>query len=143
MPWTMTLLSAVRKMAIRSAPASSAALSAAPSMVSTTVTSGWAACDRMRRPLLDVVAVQSYDERLGRRVAEHPSACTMPLADRVAGGDAAEDVDEHAADVRVDRMISSPSAMTCAEAPPPMSRKFAGFTPPCASRRTPRRRGCS
>jgi hypothetical protein len=93
-------------------------------MVSTTVTSGWAACDRMRRPLLDVVAVQSYDERLGRRVAEHAERLHDAVGHRVAGGDAAEDVDEHAADVRVDRMISSPSAMTCAEAPPPMSRKF-------------------
>ena len=31
------------------------------------------------------------------------------------------------------RMISRPSAITSAEAPPPMSRKFAGLTPPCSS----------
>ena len=31
------------------------------------------------------------------------------------------------------RITSSPSAITSAEAPPPMSRKFAGFTPPCFS----------
>ena len=31
------------------------------------------------------------------------------------------------------RMISRPSAMTCAEAPPPMSRKLAGFWPPNSS----------
>ena len=29
------------------------------------------------------------------------------------------------------RMISRPFAMTSAEAPPPMSRKLAGLTPPC------------
>ncbi|SLI16943.1 Uncharacterised protein [Mycobacteroides abscessus subsp. abscessus] len=28
------------------------------------------------------------------------------------------------------RMTSSPAAITSAEAPPPMSRKLAGFTPP-------------
>ena len=31
------------------------------------------------------------------------------------------------------RMTSRPAAITSAEAPPPMSRKFAGFTPPCRS----------
>ena len=31
------------------------------------------------------------------------------------------------------RMMSSPFAITSALAPPPMSRKFAGFTPPCFS----------
>jgi hypothetical protein len=31
------------------------------------------------------------------------------------------------------KMIPRPSAMTCAEAPPPMSRKLAGFCPPCFS----------
>ena len=31
------------------------------------------------------------------------------------------------------RMISSPLAITSADAPPPMSRKFAGFTPPNSS----------
>jgi hypothetical protein len=31
------------------------------------------------------------------------------------------------------RMISRPLAITSAEAPPPMSRKLAGFTPPCRS----------
>ena len=31
------------------------------------------------------------------------------------------------------RMMSRPLAITSAEAPPPMSRKLAGFTPPCFS----------
>lgn len=32
-----------------------------------------------------------------------------------------------------ERTISSPFAITAALAPPPMSRKFAGLTPPCRS----------
>ncbi|CAB4628510.1 unannotated protein [freshwater metagenome] len=28
------------------------------------------------------------------------------------------------------KIIESPSAMTCADAPPPISKKFAGLTPP-------------
>ena len=32
-----------------------------------------------------------------------------------------------------ERMISKPLAITSAEAPPPMSRKFAGLTPPNSS----------
>ena len=53
MPWTMTRESLLRKIDIfvglLQFAASSAAFAAAPSMVSTTVTRGWAASSRMRR----------------------------------------------------------------------------------------------
>src|SRR6478609_3133665 len=43
----------------------------------------------------DVVAVETYDEGLGRLVAEDVERADDALGDLVAGGDAAEDVDEH------------------------------------------------
>ena len=54
-----------------------------------------------RAALLDVVAVQADDERLGGRVAEDLEGLHDAVGDRVAGGDAAEDVDEDALDLRV------------------------------------------
>ena len=51
--------------------------------------------------LLDVVAVEPDDERLGRLVAEDLQRALDAVGDLVAGGDAAEDVDEHALDLRV------------------------------------------
>ena len=76
-------------------------MSAAPSMVSTRVTSGWLASSRIAAALLDVVAVEAYDERLGRLVAEDLQRADDAVGDLVAGGDAAEDVDEHALDLLV------------------------------------------
>src|SRR6478672_3552909 len=80
MPWTMTLESPLRKIAIVGpAPyldASSAALRAAPS-------------------LLDVVAVQPDDERLGGLVTQRLERADDAVGDRVARRDPAEDVDEH------------------------------------------------
>ncbi len=101
MPWTTTMLCSVRKMAM-SAPqalcrslASSAALSAAPSMVSTTVTSGWLRSARMRRPSSTLLPSRRTTSGL---VASSPSLSSAPhdaARDRVASGDAAEDVHEH------------------------------------------------
>ena len=81
--------------------ASSAALSAAPSIVSTWVTSGWLSSSRIAAALLDVVAVEADDERLGRLVAEDLQRALDAVGDLVARGDAAEDVDEDALDLRV------------------------------------------
>ena len=81
--------------------ASSAALSAASSIVSTWVTSGWFASSRIRAALDDVVAVEPHDQRLGGAVAEDLQRLDDAGGHRVARGDAAEDVDEHALDVRV------------------------------------------
>ena len=99
MPWTMTLELSVRKIAIcMSSPfscsRSSAALSAAPSIVSTSVTSGWFASLEDPPALLDVVAVEAYDEWLVRLVAESLQGADDAVGDLVAGGDATEDVDE-------------------------------------------------
>ena len=51
--------------------------------------------------LLDVVAVEADDQRLVGLVAEDLQRLDDAVGDRVAGGDAAEDVDEHALDLRV------------------------------------------
>src|SRR3712207_4899550 len=48
--------------------------------------------------LLDVVAVEPDDQRLGRLVAEQLQRVHDAVGDRVAGGDPAEDVDEDALD---------------------------------------------
>ena len=50
--------------------------------------------------LLDVVAVEAYDERLGRLVAEDVQRADDAVGDLVTGGDAAEDVDEDRLDLR-------------------------------------------
>src|SRR3954467_4005633 len=55
---------------------------------------GWAA-------LFGVVAVEADDERLRRLVAEDAQGRDDAVGDGVAGGDPAEDVDEHALDGRV------------------------------------------
>src|SRR5690606_32903156 len=58
--------------------------------------------ERMRRlvqdapPLLNVVAVEPHDERLVGTVPELSEGADDAVRHRVAGGDAAEDVDEHA-----------------------------------------------
>ena len=49
--------------------------------------------------LLDVVAVEAHDQRLGGLVAEDLQRTDDAVGDLVAGGDAAEDVDEDALDL--------------------------------------------
>src|SRR6478609_7289116 len=51
--------------------------------------------------LVDVVAVETHHERLVRLVAEDLQRLDDAVRDGVAGGDPAEDVDEHALDLRV------------------------------------------
>src|SRR5699024_9293536 len=51
--------------------------------------------------LVDVVAVETDDERLVGLVAENLQGLDDAVGDRVAGGDPAEDVDEHALDLLV------------------------------------------
>ena len=81
--------------------ASSAALSAAPSMVSTRVTSGWLASLRMRRPSSTLLPSRRTTSGLLASSPRISSAPTMPLATASHDGDAAEDVHEHALDLRV------------------------------------------
>ena len=102
-------------------------------MVSAWITSGWLASARIAPALLDVVAVEADDQRLVGLVAEHLQRADDAVGHRVARGDAAEHVDEHALDLAVAEDDVEPAAITSAEAPPPMSRKLAGFTPPCFS----------
>ena len=106
MPWTMTLLSSVSKIAIGHAPAaaSSAASSAAPSIVSTCSTSGWRASSRIRRPSSALLPSSRTTSGLRRPPRRGSRAARTPhdaVGHRVARGDAAEDVDEHARDGRV------------------------------------------
>jgi hypothetical protein len=142
MPWTMTLESAVRKIAmslvflplrvlvwVRATAASSATRRAAPSIVSTRSSSGSPALVEDLPTLLGVVAVEAHDERLGSLAVALRIVVGLDdaVGDGVAGGDAAEDVDEDALTCGSSKMMSSPLAMTSALAPPPMSRKLAGL----------------
>ena len=81
--------------------ASSAALSAAPSMVSTRVTSGWFASLRIRRPSSTLLPSSRTTSGLVCLVAELLQGADDAVGDLVAGGDAAEDVDEDRLDLRV------------------------------------------
>ena len=103
MPCTMILLFSFKKMLMLRLPAfaSSAALSAASSIVSTSVTSGCVGLGQDAPALVDVVAVQPDDQRLVRLVAQHAQRGDDAVGHRVARGDAAEDVDEHRAHGRV------------------------------------------
>src|SRR6202011_5061488 len=51
--------------------------------------------------LFDVVAVESYHQRLGRRVADYLQRVDNAVRDLVARGDATENVDENALDLVV------------------------------------------
>src|SRR5690606_13055200 len=113
--------------------ASSAALSAALSMVSTCVTSGWLASLRMRRPSSTLLPSRRTTSGL---VASSPrifSASTMPFATASQAVMPPKTLTNTLLTSGSPRMTSRPAAMTSAEAPPPMSRKFAGLTPPCFS----------
>src|SRR5829696_2690486 len=117
-------------------PASSATRSAAPSMVSTCSTPGSAASVRIRRPrsaLLPSSRTTSGSVTASSRDSSSRKACTIPFA---TSSQAVIPPKTFTRTDRTDgsaRMISSPFAITSAEAPPPMSRKLAGRTPPCRS----------
>ena len=104
MPWTMTLVSLFRKIDIGWLPylfASSAALSAPASMVSAWVTSGWLASARMRRPSSTLLPSSRTTSGLFASSPRILQRADDAVGDRVARGDAAEHVDEHALDLRV------------------------------------------
>ena len=96
MPWTMTLESLVRKIAMCQAPA----FASSCGLVGPVVHGLGQRHQRMGRvgedppALLDVVAVQPYDERLGRLVAQDPQCRNDSVGHGVARRDAAEHVDE-------------------------------------------------
>ena len=54
-----------------------------------------------RAALLDLIAVQAHNQRLGGRVAQRLERADNTAGDLVAGGNAAEDVDEHGANLLV------------------------------------------
>src|SRR5829696_726863 len=109
MPWTMTLLFSLRKIDIL--------LSCPESGRRSGGEFGGPACGAVHRvhhghqgvvglgedpaALLDVVAVETDDERLGGLVAEVLERRDDAVGHGVAGGDATEDVDEHALHVRI------------------------------------------
>ena len=110
---------------------SSAALSAAPSMVSTRVTSGWLASSRMRRPSSTLLPSRRTTSGLVASSPRISSAPTMPLATSSQAVMPPKTFTNTLLTCASWRITSRPSAITWALAPPPMSRKLAGFTPPC------------
>ena len=105
MPWTMTLLSLFRKIDIvHGVPY---LLRQLGGLVGAGVHGVGLDHQRMvglgedAAALLDVVAVEPDDQRLVGLVAEHLQRLDDAVGDRVARGDAAEHVDEHALDLAV------------------------------------------
>ena len=137
MPWIMTRLWPVRKMAIscslRCVLASSADRRAAPSIVATCSTTGMAASSRMRLP--SAALFPSSRTTIGRSTCS-PRDSSMPIAETIPLATASQEVippKTLTITLRTagsDSTISRPLAMTSADAPPPMSRKFAGLIPP-------------
>src|SRR5690606_22718620 len=115
------------------AAANSAALSAALSIVSTNVTSGCAASVRIRRPSSTLLPSSRTTSGLVALSPRIFSASTMPLATASHAVIPPKTLTNTLLTSGSPRMTSSPAAMTSADAPPPMSRKFAGRTPPCFS----------
>src|SRR6476619_4850286 len=113
MPWTMTFESAWRKIAMVSFSLLLARWSVGGPGGELGGTARGAVHRRLDRhqgvvalledaaALLDVVAVEAHDERAVLLVTEGVEGADDAVGDRVAGGDAAEDVDEHALDLRV------------------------------------------
>src|SRR4051812_64839 len=110
MPWTMTLLFSLRKidMSLVSCPESgrrSGGEFGGPAGGAVHRVDhghqGVVGLGEDAPALLDVVAVEADDQRLGRLVAQDAECRDDAVGDGVAGGDAAEDVDEHALDGRV------------------------------------------
>src|SRR5690349_8882146 len=102
MPCTMILLVSLRKIAI-SRPRSSELGGLVGRVVHRVHLGDQRVVRLVEDPatLQHVVAVQPHDQRLGGPVAEDLQGLDDAVGHGVAGGDAAEDVDEHAPDVRV------------------------------------------
>src|SRR5690606_13338327 len=110
--------------------ASSAARLAASSMVSTSSTPGSAASVRIFRPraaLLPSSRTTSGRVTASPRLSSSLNAETIPLATASQAVMPPKTLTNTDFTDGSDRMICRPLAMTSAEAPPPMSRKFAGF----------------
>src|SRR6476619_2117846 len=113
MPWTMTFESAWRKIAMVSFSLLLARWSVGGPGGELGGTARGAVHRRLDRhqgvvalledaaDLLDVVAVEAHDQRAVLLVTERVEGADDAVGDRVAGGDAAEDVDEDAPDLRV------------------------------------------
>src|SRR6476661_4086037 len=113
MPWTMTFESALRKIAMVSFSLLLARWSVGGPGGELGGTARGAVHRRLDRhervvallqdatTLLDVVAVEAHHERAVLLVAERVERAHDAVGDGVAGGDAAEDVDEDALDLRV------------------------------------------
>src|SRR6476620_5475673 len=102
MPCTMTLLCSFRKIAI-SRPRCSELGGLVGRVVHRVHLRDQRVVGLVEDPptLQHVVAVQPHDQRLRGPVTEDLERLDDAVRDRVTGGDAAEDVDEHALDVRV------------------------------------------
>src|SRR4051812_30021856 len=107
MPWTMTLELSVRKIAISSVLASVRRVRELGGLVGRAVHGVRQGHERVvgvvqdLPALLDVVAVEAYDEWLVRLVPDPLERPDDAVGDLVARGDAAEDVDEHGLDLGV------------------------------------------
>src|SRR5919205_2145000 len=109
MPWTMTLLFSLRKIDISTESCSGGGGSggelggpAGGALHRVPQGDPWGGGLGQDAPaLLHVVAVEPDDQRLGRLVAEDAEGGDDAVGDGVAGGDTAEDVDEHALHGRV------------------------------------------
>src|SRR6478735_1839249 len=108
MPWTMTLESALRKIAIVCSPGLSVpGRGQLGSLAGRTVHGlfddhpGVVALREDAAALLHVVAVEAHDQRPVLLLAEGVERPDDAVRDGVAGGDAAEDVDEHGLDLGV------------------------------------------
>src|ERR1700704_3349506 len=164
MPWTMTLLFAVRKMDMSHVSFEISGLRSFGGLGGGDV-GGLVHRPHLRHEwvvgfgedataLVDVVAVEADHQRLVGLVTEDLQRLHDAVGDRVARGDATEHVDEHALDLAVaqDDVETrghhlgrgtaadveevgrlDPAPPPPAGPPPPMSRKLAGFTPPCFS----------
>src|SRR5690606_5261829 len=116
--------------------ASSAACAAAPSMVSTWRTAGWLRSLRIERPSSALLPSRRTTRGLvtfSPLDSSSSSACTMPLATASQAVMPPKTLTKTLLTAGSPRMISRPLAMTSADAPPPMSRKLAGLTPPYCS----------
>src|SRR6516162_3525805 len=120
-------------MFLSQALASSAALSAASSIVGTNVTRGWLASARIRRPSSTLLPSRRTTSGLLASAPRISSALTIPVATASHEVMPPNTLTNTLLTCASPRTTSNPAAITCAEAPPPMSRKLAGLTPPCFS----------
>src|SRR6202020_1407868 len=113
--------------------ASSAALSAPASMVSAWITSGWSAFARIWRPWSTLLPSRRTTSGLLASSPSMFSAGTITLATASHEGMPPNTLTNTLLTCLSFRITSRPAAITSADAPPPMSRKLAGLTPPCFS----------